>query len=106
MKRRSNRPFVQPTPLEIAQIKQMRHSYKRDDFRTKGVVERNGWSISPTATTTAFAADLIDIAKEAGCIGMLSKFFVAKADLQNGLRPNSINHERCRWKESVVAFKR
>ncbi|KAI8838795.1 hypothetical protein BJ741DRAFT_707218 [Chytriomyces cf. hyalinus JEL632] len=59
----------QPTTSEIAHIKKMRGSYAREDFEIKDVVKRNDWSISPTANTTAFAVDLIDIAKKAGCIG-------------------------------------
>ncbi|KAJ3220865.1 hypothetical protein HDU81_011132 [Chytriomyces hyalinus] len=65
----------QPTTSEIAHIKKMRNSYAREDFEIKDVVKRNNWSISLTANTTAFAIDLIDIAKKAGCIGGITGTF-------------------------------
>ncbi|KAJ3249344.1 hypothetical protein HDU78_003129 [Chytriomyces hyalinus] len=59
----------QPTTSEIAHIKKMRRTYSKEDIRIKDTASRNNWSISPTTNSTAWAADLIDIVKKAGCIG-------------------------------------
>ncbi|KAJ3122136.1 hypothetical protein HK100_012116 [Physocladia obscura] len=64
----------QPTQIEIERIKKMRgDNYSSEDNKIKKTVVRNNWSLSSTANTTATSADLIAIAKKAGCIGMHSK---------------------------------
>ncbi|KAJ3104710.1 hypothetical protein HK100_004017, partial [Physocladia obscura] len=67
----------QPTPPEIARIKQMRKdNYAKEDREIVKTVKRNKWTIAPTANTTATSDDLIAIARKSGGIG--GKFTVER----------------------------
>ncbi|KAJ3123902.1 hypothetical protein HK100_011445 [Physocladia obscura] len=67
----------QPTPTEITRIKAMRKdNYAKEDREIVKTIERNNWSLSPTAETTATSDELIAIARGAGCIGIHSEYIL------------------------------